>query len=232
MSDLSWPHLARKIRQDAISIGIAVAMYGVSFGALGTTTGLSLWQTQALSLLMFTGASQFALVGTLAAGGTALAAVLTSWLLGTRNAAYSLRMSEILNVKGPRLLLAAQLTIDESTAMALAQDPDIEAGRASRYGFWSTGISVFIFWNLATFLGAISAQAIGDPKALGLDAAIGAGLFALVWPQIKNREQVVVALGGALVAIIFTPVLTPGLPVLASAVVAFVIGKYAVGGDR
>ena len=232
MSDLSWPPLERKIRRDAISIGIAVAMYGVSFGALGTTSGLSLWQTQALSFLMFTGASQFALVGTLAAGGTALAAVLTSWLLGTRNAAYSLRMSEILNVRGPQQLLAAQLTIDESTAMALAQDPTPFSGRASRYGFWSTGISVFVFWNLATFIGAISAQAIGDPKALGLDAAIGAGLFALVWPQIKNREQVVVAFGGALLAIVLTPVLTPGLPVLASAVVAFVIGRFAIGGGR
>lgn len=232
MTTETWELTQRRISRDALSIGIAVAMYGVSFGALGTTTGLNLWQTQALSLLMFTGASQFALVGTLAAGGSAIAAVLTSWLLGTRNAAYSLRMSEILALKGPRKLLAAQLTIDESTAMGLAQDQTAHAGRASRYAFWSTGVSVFIFWNLATFIGAFSAQAIGDPKALGLDAAIGAGLFALVWPQIKHLEQVVVALGGALLALVLTPFLPPGLPVLASALVAIIIGKYAIGGSK
>jgi predicted branched-subunit amino acid permease len=220
----NWLTVRNEIIGNALSIGFAVAMYGVSFGALGTTTGLSLSQTMALSLLMFTGASQFTLVSTLASGGTALTAVIASWLMGTRNAAYSMRMTPILKIKGPGRLVAAHLTIDESTAMGLAQDESAFEGRASRLAFWATGLSVYLLWNLATFIGAISVSAIGDPKAFGLDAAIAAGLFALVWPQIKSRIEITVALGGALIALTLTSFVSPGIPVLASALVAVILG--------
>ena len=220
----NWLTVRKEILGNAISIGVAVAMYGVSFGALGTTTGLTIPQTMALSLLMFTGASQFTLVSTLASGGTALTAVIASWLMGTRNAAYSMRMTPILKTRGFGRLVAVQLTIDESTAMGLAQDETAYEGRASRLAFWATGLSVYVLWNLATFVGAVSVSAIGDPKTFGLDAAIAAGLFALVWPQIKSRIEIAVALGGALIALTLTPFVSPGIPVLAAALVAVIIG--------
>jgi len=220
----NWLTVRKEIIGNAISIGVAVAMYGVSFGALGTTTGLTIPQTMALSLLMFTGASQFTLVSTLASGGTALTAVIASWLMGTRNAAYSMRMTPILKTRGFGRLVAVQLTIDESTAMGLAQDETAYEGRASRLAFWATGLSVYVLWNLATFIGAVSVSAIGDPKTFGLDAAIAAGLFALVWPQIKSRIEIAVALGGALIALSLTPFVSPGIPVLAAALVAVIIG--------
>ncbi len=223
-----WISARNEIVRNAASIGIAVAMYGVSFGALGTTTGLTIPQTMALSLLMFTGASQFTLVSTLASGGTALTAVVASWLMGTRNAAYSMRMTPILKAKGPGRLVAVQLTIDESTAMGLAQDEAAFEGRASRLAFWATGLSVYLLWNLATFIGAISVSSIGDPKSFGLDAAIAAGLFALVWPQIKSRIDLSVALGGALIALALTPFVSPGVPVLAAALVSIIVG-WATG---
>jgi len=223
-----WISARNEIVRNAASIGIAVAMYGVSFGALGTTTGLTIPQTMALSLLMFTGASQFTLVSTLASGGTALTAVVASWLMGTRNAAYSMRMTPILKAKGPGRLVAVQLTIDESTAMGLAQDEAAFEGRASRLAFWATGLSVYLLWNLATCIGAISVSSIGDPKSFGLDAAIAAGLFALVWPQIKSRIDLSVALGGALIALALTPVVSPGVPVLAAALVSIIVG-WATG---
>ena len=220
----NWLTVRKEIIGNALSIGVAVAMYGVSFGALGTTTGLTIPQTMALSLLMFTGASQFTLVSTLASGGTALTAVIASWLMGTRNAAYSMRMTPILKTRGFGRLVAVQLTIDESTAMGLAQDETAYEGRASRLAFWATGLSVYVLWNLATFIGAVSVSAIGDPKTFGLDAAIAAGLFALVWPQIKSRIEIAVALGGALIALTLTPFVSPGIPVLAAALVAVIIG--------
>jgi predicted branched-subunit amino acid permease len=219
-----WHLVRRQIVANATSIGFAVAMYGVSFGALGTTTGLTIPQTMALSLLMFTGASQFTLVSTLASGGTAFTAVIASWLMGTRNAAYSMRMTPILNTSGVGRLVAVQLTIDESTAMGLAQDEEVFEGRASRLAFWATGLSVYLLWNLATFIGAVSVSAIGDPKSFGLDAAIAAGLFALVWPQIRSRTDLSVAFGGALIALVFTPLVSPGVPVLAAAMVSIIVG--------
>lgn len=226
-----WEVARGQILRNAVSIGLAVAMYGVSFGALGTTTGFTIPQTMALSLLMFTGASQFTLVSTIASGGTALTAVIASWLMGTRNTAYSMRMTPLLKSKGVERLVAVQLTIDESTAMGLAQDETKFQGRASRLAFWSTGLAVYVLWNTATLIGAVSVSAIGDPKAFGLDAAIAAGLFALVWPQIRNRTDLVVALGGALVALLLTPVVAPGIPVLAAACVAIIVGWSTTRSD-
>jgi predicted branched-subunit amino acid permease len=168
---------------------------------------------------MFTGGSQFALVGVLGAGGGAIAAVLTAWLLGARNSMYALSMAPTLRVRGLRRLAAAELTIDESTAMALAH-PDPPA--AARHAFGATGISVYVLWNIGTLLGALGAAALGDPGTLGLDAAIPAAFIALLWPRLVDRTMWAVALAGAAVALVLTPVLRPGLPVLAAGLVALV----------
>ena len=210
----------------SIGVGLATGLYGISFGALSSAAGLSLWQTQVLSLAMFSGGSQFALVGVIAASGPAgmIPAIISAWLLGIRNGFYALRLNGVLGVPRALKAISAQLTIDESTAMGLAQDEEAFEGRASRLAFWATGLSVYLLWNLATFIGAVSVSAIGDPKSFGLDAAIAAGLFALVWPQIKSRTDLSVAFGGALIALALTPVVPPGVPVLAAAIVAIIVG--------
>ena len=224
-SPTAWDQERRAILRDATGVGIAVGAYGVGFGALGVASGFSLAQTMALSLLMFTGASQFALVGVFAAGGGAIAASLTALLLGLRNSLYGLRMAPILGVSGVRRALAAQLTIDETTAMALARE-DAFDGRSARLGFWATGVSVYAFWNLATLIGAVGAGALGDPRVYGLDAVIPAAFLALLWPRLRGREPWAIAAMSALVAVALTPVLRPGLPVLAAALVAVVAGIH------
>jgi predicted branched-subunit amino acid permease len=223
-----WHEERRAIVVNAAGVGIAVAAYGVSFGAISVTGGLTVLQTQFLSALMFTGGSQFALVGVLIAGGGVASAVATSVMLGFRNAFYALAMAPVLKVHGLRRLIAAQLTIDESTAMAVGRSVEHDGGRASRLAFWATGISVFVFWNLATLLGAAGANALGDPKIWGLDAAIPAGFIALVWPRLNDRRSWTIALAAAGVALVLTPVLRPGVPVLLTSVVAVVAGVLAV----
>jgi predicted branched-subunit amino acid permease len=158
-------------------------------------------------------------VGVLGAGGGVVAAVLTAWLLGARNSIYALSLAPVLTVAGPAKLAAAQLTIDESTAMALSHPAE---PRAARHAFWSTGIAVFVLWNIGTLIGALGATWIGDPATLGLDAAIPAAFVALLWPRLVDRTMWAVALAGAAVALILTPVLQPGLPVLAAGLVALV----------
>lgn len=216
--DLTDPH-RRRITSSAVGIGLATGAYGLSFGAISVASGLDAWQTQTLSLLMFTGGSQFALVGVLGAGGGVIAAVLTAWLLGARNSMYALSMAPVLRVTGLRRLAAAELTIDESTAMALAHPEPVAAARRA---FWSTGIAVYVLWNIGTLIGALGAAAIGDPATLGLDAAIPAAFMALLWPRLVDRTMWAIALAGAAVAIVLTPLLRPGLPVLAAGLVALV----------
>ena len=200
--------------RDAAGIGVAVGAYGVSFGAAAVTAGLSTVQACVLSLLLFTGASQFALVGVLGAGGGALAAVAGALLLGTRNTLYAVRLSSLVPTRGPRRLVAAQLTIDETTGMATAAPPGL-AGTA----FWATGASVYVLWNLATLLGALGATRLGDPAALGLDAAVPAAFLALLAPQLRTRALAATALVGAVVALVAVPLTPPGVPVLLAGLV-------------
>ncbi len=222
---MSADDTARGVVIEAITIGATTGAYGVSFGALSVTSGLSVWQTVALSALMFTGASQFALVSVLAGGGSALAAVAGSTLLGLRNMFYGLRIRQILQPSGLVAVPAAHLTIDESTAMALAHYDRPEPRPA--LAFWSTGISVFMLWNIGTLVGALGASSIGDPQRYGLDAAVPAAFLALLWPQITSRRLLGVALVAAVVGTALTPVLSPGLPVLCAALVPLVFLRRA-----
>lgn len=212
------PH--RSVLRDALAVGAATGAYGVSFGAIATTAGFSLIQASTLSLVMFTGASQFALVGVLASGGSAAAAVTTATLLGSRNAFYSLGLSRLLGARGYRKVLAAHLVIDESTAMAVALDDDAKA----RTAFWATGLSVFVMWNLATIVGALGTRSLADPRALGLDAAAPAAFVALLAPRLKGRSTVAFAGAAGLLAVALTPLAPPGVPVLAAGALAVVIG--------
>ena len=206
----------------SLSVALAVAVYGVSFGALSVAAGLDVWQTCVLSLLMFSGGSQFALVGVIASGGVAAgpAAIAASALLGSRNTLYAIRMAPIIGPGWARRLLAGWITIDESTAVATAQ-PTL---RSQRIGFWVTGVTIFIGWNLTTLIGALIGDLLGDVRQYGLDAAAAAAFLGLLWPRLKQLQPVVVAVGAAVVAAVLTPFLPPGLPILAAAVVAVVVG--------
>lgn len=208
------------IVRDGIAVGIATGMYGIGFGAISVSSGLSVAQTCALSLVMFTGASQFAFVGVLGAGGSLLSAGATALMLGTRNTLYGLRMGPLLGWRGARRVGAAHLLIDESTAMGVTRD----SAAAARVGFLSTGLAVFVLWNVATLVGALGGQAFGDPEALGLDAAVGAAFLALLWPRLREGLNTAVAVAAAIVALALVPFVSPGIPVLAAAGVALLAG--------
>ena len=216
-----WPRRRRAVLRDAVGVGVATGAYGLSFGAIGVAGGLTVAQTCATSVLMFTGASQFALVGVLAAGGGAASAAVTAVLLGARNALYGLRLSSLLGVTGVRKAVGAQLVIDESTAMCVAHEDD---PAARRLAFWATGLAVFVLWNLATLAGALAGTALGDPQTFGLDAAVPAAFLALLWPRLAQRAARVVAVGAAAVALALTPVAPAGVPVMAAAAVAVLAG--------
>jgi branched chain amino acid efflux pump len=223
----SDPARSAVLRQ-ALSIGLATGAYGVSFGALAVAAGLTVAQTSVLSLVMFTGGSQFAFVGVVGAGGSGLAAIATAALVGARNGFYGLQMSRILMPRGWRRLPAAHVTIDESTAVGSTQAavrPD--RSDLARVGFWATAVAVFTLWNAATLLGAVVGDALGDPRRYGLDAAASAAFLALLWPRLSSARTRFVAAAAAVVATALVPVLPAGAPVLAAALVAVVAGWRA-----
>lgn len=215
-------------RRQGLSVGVATGVYGVSFGALGVAAGLDVWQTLALSLLLFTGGSQFAFVGIIGSGGNPVAAVATSTLVGIRNGLYGLQLARILRLTGWRRVAAAHVTIDESTAVALAQG----SRDAQRAGFWSGGLSVFAFWNLSTLVGAVVGNAIGDPRVWGLDAAAAAAFVGLIWPRLRDGTGRVTAILAAAIALVSLAPLPAGVPVLLAAVAAVIVGLVDAGPSR
>jgi predicted branched-subunit amino acid permease len=219
MADLAgrlFPAMSRAAR-DGLALGLAVGTSGLAFGAAAVGSGLTVAQACTLSLLAFTGASQFALAGAVAAGGGLVAGSASAILLGSRNALYGLRLAGLLRVRGLRRPLAALGVIDETTAVALAQ-PDAAAARA---GFRATFASLYLTWNLATALGALGAGRFGSPQSLGLDVVGPAAFLALIWPRLRaGRTERVVGLLGAVIALGATPFCPPGVPVILAAFAA------------
>ncbi|RKS74492.1 putative branched-subunit amino acid permease [Actinomadura pelletieri DSM 43383] len=203
--------------RDGVGVGIAVGVSGPAFGAAAVTAGLTVAQACVLSLLAFTGASQFALAGVVGGGGGLVAGSLGAVLLGGRNALYGMRLADTLGVRGWRRLLTAHVVIDETTAVATAQ-----RGRAAaRAGFYATAVSLYLAWNATTLLGAAGAARLGDPDVVGLDVLGPAAFLGLVWPRLTSgASQVRVAAAAAVIAIAATPLLPPGVPVMLAAVAA------------
>ena len=212
----------RGIVRDSLAVGVATGAYGFGFGAVAVSSGLSVAQTCVLSLLMFTGASQFAMVGVVVAGGAPMSGALTALLLGTRNTLYGLRMAPLLQWRGWRRAAAAHILIDESTAMGVTR----ETTEGSRLGFLTTGVSVFVLWNLATLAGALAGDSLGDPRTYGLDAAAAAAFCALLWPRLRSADAFAIAAASAVIAVLLVPHAPPGVPVLVAAGTALAAGLW------
>ncbi|MGA1784599.1 MAG: AzlC family ABC transporter permease [Pontimonas sp.] len=213
--------LIRAARSQGLQVALAVSLYGVSFGALAVISGFSVAQTMVLSLLMFSGASQFALIGVIASGGASagFAAVASAGLLGLRNGLYALRMSPIVGPGVVKRFVAAQLTVDESTAVGTAQ-PTLAANKA---GFWTTALLLYAGWNIATLAGALLGDVLGDVRTWGLDAAAAAAFLGLVWPRLRAGEPIAVALGAGSVTALLLPALPAGVPILVVAALTIVL---------
>lgn len=212
---MNLPKLS-EVDRVSLSLSVATGLYGISFGALAIAAGLAAWQAITLSLLMFTGGSQFAFIGVIAGGGTPIAALSAASLVGVRNAIYGMQTRLYVRPQGWRKLLAIHVSIDESIAVSTSQkDPDLV-----KRGFWMTGLGVYLFWNLCTVIGVYLGNSIGDPKVWGLDGAAVAAFIGLLWPRLVSREPVALAIVCAAVTIIAVPFVPAGIPIIIAAFVA------------
>ncbi len=208
------------VKRDSLSVGLAVGAAGVAFGAVAVADHFTVAQACFLSLVLFSGASQFSLVAVMSAGGSPLSAIITGTFLGGRNGLYGVRMAQILKLKGFKRAVAAQITIDESTGVAIAQ----ESPENQHTAFWYTGFGVFFFWNLFTLIGALGAKAIGDTSAWGLDVASPAIFCAVLFPRLKERKLLIAGVLSFIWALSITQFVPAGVPIISTVVIAAIVG--------
>ena len=208
------------VKRDSISVGLAVGAAGVAFGAVAVSSHFTVAQACVLSLVLFSGASQFSLVAVMSAGGSALSAIITGAFLGGRNGLYGVRMAPILKLKGLKKILGAQVTIDESTGVAIAQKDLAD----QRTAFWYTGIGVYVFWNLSTLIGALAAKSIGNTSAWGLDVASPAIFCAVLFPRLKERRLLIAAVLAFIWALSITELVPAGVPIISTVLIAAIVG--------
>jgi 4-azaleucine resistance transporter AzlC len=205
-----------QVLRDAVSIALATGLYAVSFGVLSIAAGFSVAQTCVMSVVTFTGASQFTFVSVIGAGGSPAAALAPALLLAARNTLYGISLKSVLTGSVAKRALLAQGVIDETSAMAHAQP----APAAKRRAFDLTAVLLFVGWNLGTVAGALAGQGLGNPQDLGFDAIFPAVFLALLAPQLRSTEARGAALAGGLVSLALVGFVPPGVPIIAAAVVA------------
>ena len=202
----------RGIRSAVLTISAAVGVIGFVFGVGAVAAGASVAQTVVMSLLVFTGASQFSAVSVVASGGSTGAALGGAMILAARNTVYGLAMSRFIGGSLPKRLAAAQITIDETTAMALAQ----ERAEDKRYAFWATGIVLYLVWNTGGLIGALVGGSM-NPETFGLDVAFPAAFVAMVLPHLRHRRGLIAGVLGAAICVVLIPFTPVGVPILCAA---------------
>jgi 4-azaleucine resistance transporter AzlC len=200
------------LNREVALVCLADAVVGASFGAIAVAGGLPVWVPVTMSLLVFAGGAQFSAVGVVLAGGGPVAAVTTGLLLNTRHLPFGFAVADVLGPRPLTTVVGAHLMVDESVAFCLGQS----GSQMRRRAFWTSGLALFGAWNVAVLIGALAGQVIGDTDAFGLDAAFPAVLLALVLPALRDGRTRTAALLGAIIALVATPVLPAGLPVLTS----------------
>jgi predicted branched-subunit amino acid permease len=211
-----------ELRRKAITVAIAVSVFGLSFGVLAADSGLSVPKASALSLFVFAGGSQFAAVG-LAASGNQVAGVVTGLLLNSRLAAFSILAAPLVSGSWWRRLVGSQLVVDEPVVLAIEHDD----GATARAMFWFSGVLLFVCWNVVTLVGAVVGDALGDPETIGLDGALPAVFVALLAPRLRDPAARRVAVGGGVIALALTPLLPAGIPVLLASLAVLLAGREA-----
>src|ERR671930_115532 len=201
----------------AAPIGIAVGLFGVSYGLLARSVGMGRVAPVVMSATTFAGSAQFAVASILDAGGTVAAAVLAAVLLNVRYAPISISVADVFAGGAPRRLVQSQLIVDESWAIAARG-----GGRFDRNVLLGAGLLIYPCWVGGTALGVLGGGVLGDPTRLGLDAAFPALFLALLVPQLAGRRTLAAAVAATAIALALVPVVPPGIPIVAASAACLV----------
>jgi len=194
----------------ALPLAPSPILFGLSYGVLADATGFGSPAAVVMSATTFAGASQFAAVSVLDAGGTVAAAILAAIFLNARYMAISVTVASIFPGRKLRRLVESQAIVDESWALS---------GRRGRFE-WpilvGSGLVFYGLWVGSTAAGTLIGGVLGDPNALGLDAAFAALFLALAVPYLRERRSREAAALAAVITLVLLPFAPAGVPIIAA----------------
>lgn len=207
-----------------VPLWLGVVPFGIVYAVLARDAGLSLVETQALSVLVFAGSAQISAVGLFGTGAAALEIVSTTFLLNVRHVLYGLSLGRRVPLRGWRRPTAAYFLTDEAFGVV--------AARSERTFAFLLGVelSLFLTWNLATLAGAVAGTAVTDPGELGLDLVFPLAFLALLVPLVRTRVELVVAAVSGALAYALSEGLPGGLPILFTGVAGSLLGAALTRG--
>jgi 4-azaleucine resistance transporter AzlC len=203
-----------------LPLWLGVVPFGMAYAVTARAGGLNILETQALSVFVFAGGSQFSAAGLFASGASAATIILTTFLLNVRHALYGLSLGRELRLTTPQRLIAAYFLTDEAFGVMIA------SGERNFAFLLGAELSLFFSWNFATFIGSILGSGISDPAALGVDFVFPLAFLALLVPIIKARIELIVAVFAGIFAWLLSSRLPGGLPILLTGIVGSLLGAY------
>ncbi|MGE3076485.1 MAG: AzlC family ABC transporter permease [Dehalococcoidia bacterium] len=210
-SSVSHPVGFKQGARASIPLCIAVGAFGVSFGVLARANGFGIFAPIVMSLTTFTGASQFATVSILGDGGGLGTAVVAALLLASRYLPIGLSVAPALKGSLWGRFASSQMVIDESWAVANRGDGTFDRGT-----LMGAGVALYLSWFIGTVVGVFGGDFLGNPEDFGLDAAFPALFLVLLVSQLKSRQAVAAAIGGASIAFVLIPFTKAGIPIVAA----------------
>ncbi len=182
---------------------IGAIPFGILFGALATSVGVSWWGTMGLSLIVFAGSSQFVAAGLIGQGAGIGVIVLTTFVVNLRHALYSASLATYLKHLPQRWLAMLAFVLTDESYAAVIQRFEQKDGSPNKHWYYvGAAWLMYVNWQICTAIGIFTGQRLQRIGDLGLEFAMVVTFIGIVVPLIKTSPMLVCALVAGAAALI------------------------------
>ncbi|MDQ3397104.1 MAG: AzlC family ABC transporter permease [Deinococcota bacterium] len=208
-----------------LPLWLGMIPFGLAYAVTARSAGLSILETQLMSLLVFSGGAQFSAAGLFAAGATGASIILTTFLVNARHLLYGLSLGQRLRLTWPERLVAAHFLTDEAFGVTVSR------GRRNPAFLLGAELSVFAVWNTSTLAGSLMSEAVPDPVAIGIDFIFPLAFLALLVPLLKRWLELAIAVTAGFVALVAAELVGSGVAILIAGVLGALLGAWWTRGE-
>lgn len=209
-----------------LPLWLGLIPFAAAYAVSARSAGLTLLETQLMSLIVFSGGAQFSAAGLFAVQAPGPAVILTTFLINLRHLLYGLSLGQRVRMTQLQRLLGAHVLTDEAYGVTVAR------GERSFGFFVGSALSLFLIWNLSTLLGGLLSRLVPDPAALGVDFVFPLAFLALLIPLLSGFKALGVALAAGALALVTARTVGTGVAILLAGVVGALLGAWWTRGDE